>query len=100
MYEAFNAYILKVFYALKNEVNGCVRYKSYPQMDAVIYNVKFKDYIFECPVNNIQEKIHSNISVEEVIADIKEEYKRALLCTFFKTNNRKSRDIERVGGNR
>jgi len=85
-------YIIKIFYGIKDEVNGCVRYEAYPSMDAVIFDIKFKDYVFKCPINKIQEKISNCVSVRDVVNYVKEEYRKALLSTFFKSDNRKMKD--------
>ena len=76
---------------IRQEVNGLVRYEIYPEMDAIVFKIKFKDFGFNYGVNNIQDLIYNN-GTDKAIDDLLKKYKKAVLNAFFKTEERKERD--------
>lgn len=76
---------------IRQEVNGLVRYEIYPEMDAIIFKIKFKDFDFNYGINNVQDLMY-NGGTDEAIDILLKKYKKAVLNAFFKTEERKERD--------
>lgn len=76
---------------IRQEVNGYVRYEIYPEMDAIIFKIKFKDFDFNYGVNNVMD-LMVNDGMTEQLDILLKKYKKAVLNAFFKTEERKERD--------
>lgn len=76
---------------IRQEVNGLVRYEIYPEMDAIVFKIRFKDFDFNYGINYIQDLMYNN-GTDKAIDDLLKKYKKAVLNAFFKTEERKERD--------
>jgi len=78
-----------MFKKLIKEINGKIVYEIYINLDAVIFKIYFKDFDFSYAISNVSEKIYTGESMDTIISDLKEKYKRAILNSFFKTGRKK-----------
>ena len=74
-----------------NEVNGFVVTETYPELNAIIVKVTFKEYEYRYAIDDVSNKIY-NSSSDLIISDFKEKYKGSIMKSFFKSNERKQRD--------
>ena len=68
---------------LINSLNGYVRYELYPDVDTIIFKVKFKDFTFSYPVNGIAALVYDGRS-DEIVEDFKTRYRKSIYRAFFK----------------
>lgn len=83
-------FALNMYHAMRDEINGTVEFEIYEQIDTIIFKTYFKDFTFSYPIKDLSDKIYSCTPVSELVKDFKEEYKRAILTSFFKTERRKT----------
>ena len=89
MNSAFYDYVIKIFERIKDEVNGKVRYFAYPEMDSVIFRVTFKAFQFEFALHGVTERMNKGQAVDEIIEEVKAEYKKTLFSAFFRSGQRR-----------
>lgn len=76
---------------LREEINGVVRFEIYEPIDSVIFKIYFKDFNYSYGVNNIQDIIYSE-DAEDISSEILSNYKKVILNSFFKSEDRKRRE--------
>ena len=84
-----------IMQALRHEVNGSIRYEVYPEIDSIIFKVRFKGFDFNYAVNCI-DHIHEGDS-NKIVSDILHAYRNTIYGAFFKTEERKERDRKEAG---
>ena len=85
----YYSYATAVYEKLREKVNGCVKYKVYADIDAIIFKFVFKDFHFEYAINNIQDKFYAGDS--EIVADeIMQAYKTEVFNAFFKRKKKEA----------
>jgi hypothetical protein len=88
-------YIIGIFQQLKTEVNGGVRYISYPEDDFVIFRISFKGFSYEYAMSHVSERMAAGTTIDDTVKDIKENYKKTLLAAFFKNDYRRTNDMKK-----
>lgn len=89
--EAYWNLAMSIKKKLKEEINGLVRFEIYEPIDAIIFRINFKEFDFNYGINNIQDIIYDGVS-SDIADEILSKYKKTILNSFFKSDDRKRRD--------
>lgn len=89
--EAYWDLAMSIKEKLREEVNGVVRFEIYEPIDAIIFRIYFKEFDFNYGINNIQDIIYDGNS-SDIADEILSKYKKTILNSFFKSEDRKRRD--------
>ena len=73
---------------LISKVNGFIKTEVYPDIDAIIVKINFKDFAFKYAINNIADSIYTG-STDQIVDDIILRYRKTILKGFFKSNEKK-----------
>lgn len=76
---------------IKDEVNGVVKFEIYEPIDTIIFKIYFKEFNFSYGISEVQSVVYDG-RAEEITNDILKTYKKAILNSFFKNDDRKKRE--------
>ena len=77
---------------LINECNGYIKTEIYPDIDTMIIKIKFKEFEFSYPINEIADSFYCG-SADSIVNDIIEKYKRAIYRGFFKVKKKEEQFV-------
>ena len=90
-------FAISVKQKLSADVNGRIKFSTYESIDTIIFQIYFKDFEFSYGVNNVSALVHDG-KVSETVEDIENKYKEVLLKSFFKSSERKARELNKSLG--
>ena len=83
MYRNFAFGILK---RLCERVNGKIEYKIYVDLDAIIFNITFKDFKFDYAIKDVTNLVLTG-DTDTPVEDLLSKYRNVVLGAFFKSKN-------------
>ena len=76
---------------IMSEVNGVVKFEVFEPIDTVIFKIFFKEFNFSYGISEVQSVVYDG-RAEEIVEDILKTYKKTILNSFFKNDDRKKRE--------
>lgn len=80
---------------LKDDINGVIRFVICEKEDAIVFTLNYKDFDSMHLINNIQEKIYTGVTANEIVEGIEKEYLNRIRNMYFKSVYKKRREKEK-----
>lgn len=89
--EAYWDFAMAVRNKVKSEVNGIVKFEIYENINTIIFKIYFKEFNFSFGIDDVSDAIYHG-TTDEIVEKILGCYKKTILNSFFKSDDRKRRD--------
>lgn len=89
-YKIFRDYGHAIRKKLMDDVNGHVTFELFPELDAIIFRIVFKEFRFKYVIQDASASLYNGGS-DEVVQSIETRYRRSIMNAFFRTPENKER---------